>query len=939
MAHPTSSYSRFEQGHPASTLRLGHPVGSHSVREKMRKGGYSEAIERLRRVISIDPFRETAHRALMEALSASGDTASVTLAYRDWRLLHLREFRSEPSSETQNLYRTLMLSASRGKSRLNSGSVGENGGISTPSNESHPAPSQPTIDFSVGIVHNLPAPMTSFIGRCEELELAKTALQTSRMVTLMGTGGVGKTRLALALAEEAGSEFSDGVQLVYLAPVREAKGVAQAVVSALGLYCDIATSPEEALCRALNDKHVLLILDNCEQVVQACTHLTIHLLRACPSLKIVCTSRQPLHAPGEKVLIVPAMDIPPEPLLTEDIAAYSVNLTKFDSIALLLDRVSTAAPSFRLTPNNAFALAQLCRQLDGLPLALELIASLFRSLSLADIVDRFHKRLRLLAGGDPTVPRQQTLQAAIEWSYELLNENERTLLRRLSVFNNGWMLDALDAVCMSGAAEGGESEKRAPNSEDLKSFTHFDIFDLLLSLIDKSMVVYEEVEERGRYRLLETTREFAASRLSAEERDAILPQHAGFFLDLAKLASQFQSYSEAHKSAKRMLIERDNFRVAHAWYLEIKPETALWLEFFLYNSRAWPIENAREWIARLQKRPMPSNSVGVFVSFSVSMWALWLGHSATEELLKQTLEAACESGEDVWRLRLLDALSSLERERGNKCKAAEYAAAILDYLHDGMGAEIHSEYKAKAAFTLVYSGDEEKGCRILHELLKEGRKSGEWHKIFFAQFSLADVALAQFAYADALACYQELIPLAKIHLPNSLSILWQMRGVAAYKQQDYPAAWSYLEEALEISQQMQARDREGWVRFDMAETAFRQGDVIKTCEQMQLSLSLFESLNEYRTVVECLQKTVKFFIDWGRNSASVLLLASAERACQEQDFNNNAELHKKTETMTVALRANMSQEEWQSAWLQGSAMNLTQAVAYAVSTLNINYFG
>ena len=923
-----------EQGYLAALQAL--------AAEAMRSGSFQEAAGHLRRVVTVDPYCETARCALMEALAGAGDWAAATLAYRDLRLRLLGEFRSEPSPETQNVYRTLRLRARQDRNtprRQPAGAADGSAARNEPRDDvapSHPAACMPPEETS----HHLPCPLTSLVGRGGERQDVRDALQAARLVTLTGPGGVGKTRLALALAEDAGGDFPGGVRFVDLAPVRDGNAVPQAVAAAaLGLHSDLDAAPEEALCRFLGRKRILLILDNGEQVADACARLAAHLLRACPSLRILCTSRQPLYVPGEKVWVVPPLSVPPAPPLpgpAEDADALAATLTDYDAAALLLDRVGLACPSFRLTASNAPAVALLCRQLDGLPLALELVAALFRSLRVQDIVNLFDRRLRLLGGGDPTLPRQQTLQAAIEWSYDLLSEAERTVLRRLSVFEGGWTLEAAEAVCAEPEPEtGGKGDRPADRpAASLPCLPPPDVLKLLVSLIDKSLVVYEEQEGRGRYRLLETTRDFAAQTLSPQERQALQERHAAFYLrHMRSLVEESRTEFRWQDWPKRLWIERDNFRAAHSRYRERDPETALWLEFTLYSTRVWPVQNAREWIARLQSRPLPPTKVSALVGFCVGSWAQWLGDPASEKLLKQALEVARACGEHLLQMHVLESLTHLEEERGNDRQALEYAEAALTCAEASGDRDYVSEYSAKVALRLWHAGERGLARQRLQTMLQEGRQSGHWPLLYYSLWALGEIALEQKEYEEARACYEEILPFAERYLPLTLPNHWRSQGRAACMQADYTEARRCLEQALAISRQMHAADREGWTRWDMAEVAFRQGDAPEAREQMRHCLAVFESLDERRSMAQCLRKLAKFFAAWGQAAHAVLLLASAERAYRDQEMAPNPTTQKAAQDLAAGLRGTLTPTEWQAAWEHGSAMTLAQATAHARSNL------
>ncbi len=356
---------------------------------------------------------------------------------------------------------------------------------------------------------NLPAEATSFIGRRRELAELRTKLAAARLVTLVGPGGVGKTRLAIRGATELARAFPSGAWLVELADVRDPSLVQNAMLAALDLRDQAATGPRAVLLSYLRDKELLLLVDNCEHLLDAAAVLVADIVRVAPGVRVIATSREPLAAPGEHLLPVPPLELPhTEP--GEPLELLRLN----ESIELFVERASAASGGFALTDANRAAVIEVCRRLDGLPLAIELAAVRTRVLAVEQIRDRLADRFGLLAGtGRATLPRHQTLRMAIEWSHDLLTPDERTLLRRLAVFAGRFTLDDVEAVCAA---------------DDLPQR---DVLDLVTSLVDKSLVTAEVARSVACYRLHETMREFARLRLrEAGEEDAVEERNESYFV-------------------------------------------------------------------------------------------------------------------------------------------------------------------------------------------------------------------------------------------------------------------------------------------------------------------------------------------------------------------------------------------------------------------------
>jgi predicted ATPase/class 3 adenylate cyclase len=396
--------------------------------------------------------------------------------------------------------------------------------------------------------NNLPQQLTSFIGREHELSEIRKLLRETRLLTLLGLGGIGKTRLSLHAAAEAMVDYPDGVWFVELAPLADGRLVPQAVASVLGVREEAGRPVLEALLKYAKDRRLLLILDNCEHLVHACAELATQLLQSGPHLKVLASSRESLRVAGEAVFPVPALAVP-DPYQKFKHTA----LEQYAAARLFIDRTVAAQPAFEVTASNATAVAEICRRLDGIPLAIELAAARVRALSVEQIAARLEDRFRLLTSGNrAALPRQQTLRALIDWSYDLLSETERTLFRRVAVFAGGWTLEAAEAVGAGGDLDASQ------------------VLDTLADLVDKSLVSVEA--DSARYRLLETVRQYAATRLAQSgEGDATRARHLAFFLTYTENIAPDLLGPAQGSALGRFDLERENILSAHAWCLRNEP--------------------------------------------------------------------------------------------------------------------------------------------------------------------------------------------------------------------------------------------------------------------------------------------------------------------------------------------------------------------------------
>lgn len=488
---------------------------------------FDEAIGHARRWLALDPLQEAPQRALMRLYARSGQRSAALRQYQECERLLRAELGAAPQAETSALLEQIRAGALDG----------------SPS-AAAPADTAP--------LRNLPAQLSSFVGREREQADIAQRLQSNRLVTLTGPGGSGKTRLALRVAESMLDDFPDGVWLAELTPLSDPALILPTLAAIFGVRETAGRALLDGLIRHLRDRQALLVLDNCEHLIEASARLLEALLRGAPRLRVLATSREPLGLSGESVCRVPSLTLPEAGGLSLEQLAQSEAGRLFEA------RATDVKSGFALSEANAAAVAQICQRLDGIPLALELAAARIRVMPPEQIAARLDDRFRLLTGGSRTaLPRQQTLRALIDWSWDLLLEPERATLRRLSVFVGGWTLEAAEAVCASGDLEPGA------------------VLDTLTRLVDKSLVLAEDQGDEERYRMLETMRQYAREKLlESGESGPIRDRHLGYFVEFGESGDAGLHGPEEAAWFNRLEIEHANLRAALEWSLDRGPAGA-----------------------------------------------------------------------------------------------------------------------------------------------------------------------------------------------------------------------------------------------------------------------------------------------------------------------------------------------------------------------------
>jgi len=792
--------------------------------------------------ISLRQAPEPAYRALMVAYDALGDRAKVASTYERC-VQALRELDLEPSEETRAL-------AFKRTSKL-----------------------------------NIPVPLTSFIGREQELKEVAELLSKSRLVTLTGSGGVGKTRLAIQVVADVMEMFPDGVWFLDLASLTDPILIPNTLMNLLGLRETGASnlSVPDLLINYFRTRTALIIFDNCEHLVKSCAELVTSLLNSSKDLYILVTSREALRVSGEIPYRVPSLEIP-----KLNVEATIDALANIDSVKLFVERAEVTSPGFAVGPHNAPIIAQICQRLGGIPLAIELAAGRAHILTVEQILKRMDDRFNLLTGGLRTaLPRHQTLRATLDWSYDLLSDQERLLFRRLAVFIGGWTVEAAEEVCSGNGIESGH------------------VLDLLAQLVDKSLVMVETAAREIRYsnggslryRRLETIRKFAREKLF--ETAEVAPRqdrHLTYFLDLAEQADKEIHGPNQSEWMDRLEKEIDNFRFALAWCVsEQKTESALRLLGALSWTWGWRghFSETCSWFDKIRALPE--------VSVYPGLYARILNYMGRENWLSGDFRQArsvLEESQAIW-LKL-----GTNGERG--------LAEALECL--GNVALFH-EADIKAARSSFEQ------CFELYQ------RHGDQRGMTWAVLDLGSLAFVEGHYGRAEAQFMQGLAIFQ-ELGDKFSVAYILTGLGELMRflGEYERAGKFYEQNLEIFRELRGRFTLAWPFLGLAWVSLHKGDYHKANDLFEESLKLSIEDSNKALIALCLtglasvlgmtrkpEQATRLF------GAVKVLLESIGRPADRKDF----------DYYVAAVRAQLDETAFAEVWEEGRAMTLEQAVDYA----------
>jgi predicted ATPase/class 3 adenylate cyclase len=729
--------------------------------------------------------------------------------------------------------------------------------------------------------NNLPVQVTSFIGREKEIADVRTLLSNTRLLTLTGSGGGGKTRLGLQVAAELLEGGGDGVWLVELAPIADKNLVVQTIAHALGVREEIGRPLQQTLVEHLKPRNLLLLLDNCEHVLDTCVPLADALLRQCPQVRILATSREAMGIAGEQTYRVPSLSVPTDPK-----RATVESLGQYEAVRLFTERARAVQPAFTIT--NAPALAQLCVRLDGIPLAIELSAARLRSLSVEEINQKLDNRFRLLTGGSRTaLPRQQTLRALIDWSYDLLNAQEKRLLSRLAVFAAGWSLEAAEHV---GAGEAGGSE--AGSGEGIEDW---EILDLLTSLVDKSLVVAEPQEGHTRYRLLETVREYARDRLrEQEEYEALRKRHQVFFTTFAEAAEPQLLGSEQAVWLERVEREHDNLRSAMEWS---EAECSLRLAGALW--RFWQVR-------------------GYF--------------QEGEQWLSAVLARADAETPATVKAKALNGAGVLARSQGNYAQARTWVEESTD-LYRKAGDKRGLATTLTNLGLIAFEQGDYAAARTLHaESLALGRELGDKRAIATSLNNLGLVANEQSDDLTARENYAESVGLLReLGEKGGLASVLNNLGNIAHNREEFAVARALYNESLTLRRELGNRQGIAISLVNLGSVAHTQGDYTASQQMYAESLALFEemgnrvgiayALGAFADLAYAQEQPTRAARLWGATEALRELLNAPLSPTERVGYQSNVD----------KAHATLGTAAFDPAWSEGRAFTLAEAIQHALN--------
>lgn len=720
---------------------------------------------------------------------------------------------------------------------------------------------------------NLPARLSHFVGRTRELERVRDLVESGRLVTLTGAGGCGKSRLALEVAAAFDEDLEHGAWLVELASAATPEEVPQMVATTMGLQAEKERSPESIVIDHLRDREALLVFDNCEHLIAACAALATHLLERCPRLKILATSREALGVDGESIFAVPSLSLPP----TERPTAKSVLATEAGE--LFEDRARQAKPGFRIDDHHAPAVAAICARLDGLPLAIELAAARVRAMSPEKIAERLARDFRILTGGARTaLPRQQTMRAAFDWSYQLLSPVEQKLFRRLSVFARGATLEAIEAVCADSDAESDEAVDALPE---------WQLLDVLTALVEKSLVIYEEDETgEGRYRLLETGRQFGCEEFrKTPDVETVRRRHFDTYAALAREAAPGLLGPEQGAWLERLGVDHENIKTALAWAASPEGDAAGGLEIAASMWRFWSIRGHSQlgltYLEKVIAHP-PCERCAALGQALFGAGILSRNAARYDDALgyfERCYELALEWEDDALRAQALVSSAGVRFFHRGEVEDARAQLEEGIEIHRRLGSERGVANALNSLGWIArHEGRIDEALAHYSESLEIRRRLSESNAVAMALVSLAYLEVDRGRYDEASRLSEESLALLESigARGGGLAIVNSALGLVRYFQGRPEEAREHFETCLRIQEDIGSRFGIAYAQYYLAQLDLRETDLDAASSRLAEALSTARDLGSPRLTADLLAATEQLAAARGDHEAAARFHGAAE---------------------------------------------------------------
>jgi predicted ATPase/DNA-binding SARP family transcriptional activator len=862
-------------------MRLG--AVEDRIEADLALGRHVQLVGELEALVSEHPLRERLRAQLMLALYRAGRQAEASEVFHKTRAVLVDELGMEPGAELQKLLKAIL--------------------NQDPALDLTPRPEA----LLPPRLTNLPLALTSFVGRTSELAEVTSLCSRSRMVTLTGAGGIGKTRLAIKVASELAASFRDGTWLVEFAPLNDPGLVPQTVAAVLGVREQPGVPMTDSLIRYLESRQLLLVLDNCEHLIGASAKLVDGLLRNCPDLRALATSREALGIDGESTWRVPSLAVP-----DRNRPEAPELLTHYGAVELFADRAVTALGSFELTDNSWPLVVQVCERLDGIPLAIELAVGKLRALSLAQVASRLNDRFHLLTGGNRTaLPRQQTLQATIDWSYDLLPAAQQAVLRRLSVFAGGLDLEAAEAVCWDAPRQSAE------------------VLGALTGLIDKSLLLMSTRNGEARYQLLETIGQYATIKLEAAgELEEARRRHSEWFLSFAERAQPELRGPNQLRWFERLEAEHDNLRAAFEWSMEQdSTDGALRLAsamgfFWMFQGH---IAEGREWL----ERAIGKGSTGSRALQAVATaWAAQLAgdqydYQMAVALAERSLRLFRELADD-WGMGFCSLILGNQHLGQDELEAASqlFEESYIHFRQSGRLPDIAKSLD-RLGFVSWVKGDYENAARLLGESRDLSNTVGNRWYVATTTVNLSQVALSQGRFVLAGELLGEALPLlTELKDVYHASVALHHQAVIARCDKDYPRALLLLEQSAAPLRELGDPLFLNYCMGERGIVVWLQGNLNEALQLLRQSAAVSLQMRDKANLAKWIEALAGACGDGGELLTAATLSGAAEALREEIGAPLEPYEHADYSRRLETLRSSLGRAQFEKAWGVGRALPL-----------------